>query len=115
ATVKGRAIAGRVLANRKMGKAVFLDVYDGSGKLQVYLNAKQVGDHGMAIYENLDLGDFIWVKGNVQRTRTGEITLFATELRFLTKALAVPPLPREYTDEAGNKKLADALTDPELR
>jgi lysyl-tRNA synthetase class 2 len=115
AAIEGKAIAGRVLANRKMGKAVFLDVYDGAGKLQVYLNAKQVGEQGMAIYENLDLGDFLWVKGNVQRTRTGEITLFASELRFLTKALAVPPLPREYTDEAGNKKLADALTDPELR
>ena len=97
ATVEGKAIAGRVLANRKMGKKeIFLDVYDGSGKLQVYMNEKGIGTQGMAIYENLDLGDFIWVKGDVQRTRTGEITLFASELRFLTKALGVPPLPREF-------------------
>jgi lysyl-tRNA synthetase class 2 len=113
--LEGRAIAGRVLANRKMGKAVFLDVYDESGKLQVYLNVKGVGELGMQVYENLDLGDFIWVKGDVQRTRTGEITLFAAELRFLTKALSVPPLPREFTDEHGNKKMVDALTDAELR
>lgn len=116
ATIKDCAIAGRVLANRKMGKkAIFLDVFDGSGKLQVYMNEKGIGEQGIGIYENLDLGDFVWVRGDVQRTRTGEITLFATELRFLTKALAVPPLPREFTDEDGNKKSIDALTDPELR
>lgn len=115
AKVEGRAIAGRVLANRKMGKAVFLDVYDGSGRMQVYLNAKGVGEPGMKIHENLDLGDFIWARGDVQRTRTGEVTLFASELRFLTKALSVPPLPREFTDEAGVKQSIDALTDPELR
>jgi lysyl-tRNA synthetase, class II len=116
AVLKDCAIAGRVLANRKMGKkAIFLDVYDGSGKLQVYMNEKGIGAQGMAIHDNLDLGDFVWVKGDVQRTRTGEITLFASELRFLTKALAVPPLPREFTDEQGNKKSVDALTDPELR
>jgi len=116
ASLKDAAIAGRVLANRKMGKkAIFLDIYDGSGKLQVYLSEKSVGAQGMAIYENLDLGDFVWARGDVQRTRTGEITLFATELRFLTKALSVPPLPREFTDEQGNKKSVDALTDPEQR
>ncbi|MCA8915528.1 MAG: lysine--tRNA ligase [Planctomycetes bacterium] len=116
AALKDCAIAGRVLANRKMGKkAIFLDVYDGSGKLQVYMNEKGIGAQGMAIYENLDLGDFVWVKGDVQRTRTGEVTLFASELRFLTKALSVPPLPREFTDEEGNKKSVDALTDPEQR
>jgi lysyl-tRNA synthetase, class II len=113
--LENRAVAGRVLANRKMGKAVFLDIYDESGKLQVYLNAKNVGESGMAIYENLDLGDFIWVKGDVQRTRTGEITLFANELQFLTKSLSVPPLPREYTDDEGNKQTMRALADPELR
>jgi lysyl-tRNA synthetase, class II len=115
AKLPGRAAAGRVLADRKMGKAVFLDLYDGTGKLQVYLNAKNAGAQAMAVYEQLDLGDFLWVKGDVQRTRTGEITLFAHELRFLTKALSVPPLPREYTDEQGNKRAMDALTDPELR
>lgn len=115
AKLEGRALAGRVLANRRMGKAVFLDVYDGSGRMQVYLNAKGIGEQGMAIYDNIDLGDFLWVRGDIQRTRTGEVTLFATELRFLTKALSVPPLPREFTDEAGNKQSIDALTDPELR
>jgi lysyl-tRNA synthetase class 2 len=116
ASLKDAAIAGRVLANRKMGKkAIFLDIYDGSGKLQVYLSEKSVGAQGMAIYDNLDLGDFVWARGDVQRTRTGEVTLFASELRFLTKALSVPPLPREFTDEQGNKKSVDALTDPEQR
>ena len=110
-----RAVAGRVLANRKMGKAVFVDVYDQTGKLQVYLNAKTVGEQGMKVYENIDLGDFVWFKGDVQRTRTGEITLFAAEIQFLTKALSVPPLPREYKDEQGNVKHATAFTDPEMR
>ncbi len=115
AKVEGVAIAGRVLANRRMGKAVFLDLYDETGKLQVYLNAKQTGELAMKVADNLDLGDFIWAKGTLQRTRAGEVTLFTSELRFLTKALSVPPLPREFTDEQGNKKSVDALTDPELR
>ncbi|MHC4839707.1 MAG: lysine--tRNA ligase [Planctomycetota bacterium] len=114
--LEGKAIAGRVLANRKMGKkAIFMDVFDGTGKIQVYLNKNGIGEEGMAIHENLDLGDFVWIKGDVQRTRTGEITIFASELSFLTKALGVPPLPREFTDEDGNKQKVDALTDSELR
>ncbi|KAA0214254.1 lysine--tRNA ligase [bacterium] len=113
--IGGRAVAGRVLANRKMGKAVFLDLFDESGKIQVYLNAKSLGEQAMAVYEQIDLGDFIWVKGDVQRTRTGEITLFAAELKFLTKSLAVPPLPRVYKDEQGVEHSADAFTDTELR
>ena len=114
-SVAGKAVAGRVLANRKMGKAVFIDVFDETGKMQIYLNAKSIGETGMAIYEQLDLGDFIWVKGSVQRTRTGEITLFASEFKFLTKALAVPPLPRTYKDDAGLEHTHDAFTDTELR
>lgn len=113
--IAGKAVAGRVLANRKMGKAVFLDVFDETGKVQVYLNAKSVGDAAMAVYEQIDLGDFIYVKGDVQRTRTGEVTLFAAELKFLTKALAVPPLPRTYRDESGKEVTHDAFTDTELR
>ena len=110
-----RALAGRVLANRKMGKAAFLDLYDGSGRMQIYLNKKIAGESAMAIYQQIDLGDFIWVKGSVQRTRTGEVTLFVHELQFLTKALAVPPLPRTYKDKDGTEHTTDALTDPELR
>lgn len=113
--IAGKAVAGRVLANRKMGKAVFIDVFDETGKVQVYLNAKSVGDAAMAVYDQIDLGDFIYVKGDVQRTRTGEVTLFATELKFLTKALAVPPLPRTYKDESGKEITHDAFTDTELR
>jgi len=115
AKLAGRAIAGRVLANRKMGKAVFVDVYDQSGKLQVYINAKGVGEAGMKVYENIDLGDYVHFSGEVQRTRTGEVTLFANGITFLTKALAVPPLPREFKDEQGNVKHVTSFTDPELR
>ncbi len=113
--ITGKAVAGRVLANRKMGKAVFLDVFDETGKVQVYLNAKTVGEPAMAVHEQIDLGDFIYVKGDIQRTRTGEVTLFASELKFLTKALAVPPLPRTYKDESGKEVTHDAFTDTELR
>ena len=109
------AIAGRVLANRKMGKAVFVDVYDQTGKMQVYINAKGVGEAGMKVYDQIDLGDYVHFSGEVQRTRTGEVTLFASGITFLTKALAVPPLPREFKDEQGNVKHLTAFTDPELR
>ncbi|MCC6574996.1 MAG: lysine--tRNA ligase [Planctomycetes bacterium] len=114
-TLAAQAVAGRVLANREMGKAAFIDVFDATGKIQVYLNKKGVGDRGWEIYRNLDLGDFVWVKGDVQRTRTGEISLFAAEIQFLTKSLSVPPLPRVYKDEQGVERKADSFTDTELR
>ncbi len=82
-------IAGRVMALRDMGKSKWLDLRDRSGKIQVNLLKKRVGEN----FEQarcLDLGDFLEVKGLLMKSRRGEITVFADSFRFLCKAIEPP-------------------------
>ncbi len=82
-------VAGRVVAKRDMGKATFIDLQDGTGRIQVLLRQNALAD-----YENLrliDLGDFIGVHGTPIRTRTGQPTVQAANWTMLTKALHAPP------------------------
>ncbi|MCK6440138.1 MAG: OB-fold nucleic acid binding domain-containing protein, partial [Planctomycetes bacterium] len=114
------ATAGRVLSLRMMGKKVaFLDVWDESGKIQFYINQKEVSPQEWEVFTNLDLGDWLWGKGDVTRTKTGEITLFVKTLKLLTKSLAVPPLEKsgglQEKELRYRKRYADLLADPERR
>ena len=86
--------AGRIVALNKFGKAGFLRLSDGAGKLQVYVRKDTVEDPGFAIYKKLDIGDFIGVEGPLFRTKTGELTLRVEKLTFLAKALK--PLPEKW-------------------
>ena len=86
--------AGRMVANRPHGKAGFLNIRDWTGRIQVYVRKDVVGDEAFEIYNLLDLGDIIGVAGEMQKTRTGEITIFAKSLTVLCKALR--PLPEKY-------------------
>ena len=95
-------VAGRVMALRSHGKAGFGHVLDGSGRIQVYFRADQMGDQ-FRRYELLDVGDWIGVEGPLFRTRTGEITVRAVRLDLLAKALR--PLPEKW----------HGLRDPETR
>ena len=88
------AVPGRILAIRKMGKAVFLDLSDGRTRVQAYVRKDGVGDGGWALLENLDLGDHVGVTGVVFRTRTGELSVKAEGLAFLAKCLR--PLPDKW-------------------
>ena len=88
------AVPGRILAIRKMGKAVFLDLSDGRTRVQAYVRKDGVGDGGWALLENLDLGDHVGVTGVVFRTRTGELSVKADGLVFLAKCLR--PLPDKW-------------------
>ena len=90
---EGRAakVAGRVLAVRNFGKAAFMDVHDSTGKIQVYVRKDQVGDEAYAVFKLLDLGDIVGVQGELGKTRTGEVTIFARQLCILSKALLPPP------------------------
>ena len=83
--------AGRITGVRKMGKATFMDIRDWSGKIQLYMAAKRLGEEKGAVLGLLDLGDFIGVEGQLMKTRTGEITIFADDVQFLGKALLPPP------------------------
>ncbi|MGE0598418.1 MAG: lysine--tRNA ligase [Dehalococcoidia bacterium] len=92
---------GRVVARRDMGKATFIDLLDGSGRIQVLLRQNAIEDY--EILRLVDLGDFIGVHGAPIRTRTGQPTIQATSWTMLTKALHAPP--EKY----------HGLADPELR
>ncbi|HHX07670.1 MAG TPA: lysine--tRNA ligase [Erysipelothrix sp.] len=84
-------IAGRVMTKRVMGKAGFLHLQDRDGQLQVYVRKDTVGEEWFEYFQNLDLGDIIGVEGDVFRTNHGELSLKATKITHLTKALRVLP------------------------
>lgn len=86
--------AGRITAHRDMGRSHFLDISDFSGRIQVYVNRKELSDEQAAVFENLDLGDFLGVTGEYFTTKTGEISIRAQELRILSKSLR--PLPDKW-------------------
>ena len=86
--------AGRIVAMRSFGRASFMHIKDGTGKLQIYVKRDEIGGDGYRIFKKLDIGDFVGVKGRVFRTRTGELTLLAREVRILSKSLR--PLPEKW-------------------
>jgi len=90
---EGRAVAlaGRITAHRDMGKSMFVDIKDVTGRLQVYAQKNVLGDEGFDIFKHLDLGDFIGVQGTMFTTRTGEMTVKLDSFTILAKALRPPP------------------------
>ena len=84
-------VAGRVTAMRGMGKASFIDLRDGSGRIQAYLKQETLGPEAYTLLKEIDLGDFLGVSGRLFRTKTGEPTIEVCELTILTKALRPPP------------------------
>src|SRR5882724_6651074 len=87
-------IAGRISAHRDMGKSHFVDLKDASGRMQIYLQAKELGPEAMEVFKLLDLGDFIGVEGTCFTTKTGEPTLKVHKLELLAKSLR--PLPEKW-------------------
>jgi lysyl-tRNA synthetase class 2 len=85
------SVAGRVTAHRDMGKSMFIDVRDQSGRLQVYAQKNVLGEEKFDVFRHLDLGDFIGVTGSLFTTKTGEISIRLTSFEILTKALRPPP------------------------
>jgi len=84
-------VAGRVMALRNFGKAAFLDVRDSTGAIQVYIRKQTVGEDVFNVFKQLDLGDIVCAEGTLNKTRTGEITVFASRFAILTKSLLAPP------------------------
>jgi lysyl-tRNA synthetase class 2 len=83
--------AGRIVQRRGMGKVYFLDFKDWTGRIQVYLGQKQVGETGWGLAQQLDLGDLLGVDGKLGLTKTGELTIFAEAIHFLGKSLLPHP------------------------
>jgi lysyl-tRNA synthetase, class II len=86
--------AGRITAHRDMGKSHFLDLRDATGRIQIYIHAKEVGPKLIDLFRSLDLGDFIGVEGTCFVTKSGEPTLKVRTFRLLAKALR--PLPEKW-------------------
>ena len=86
--------AGRITAHRDMGKSHFVDLRDASGRIQIYVHAKEVGQEMVDLFSLLDLGDFIGVEGECFLTKTGEPSLKVRKLEVLSKSLR--PLPEKW-------------------
>jgi lysyl-tRNA synthetase class 2 len=109
-------VAGRLMSRRDMGKASFASLQDSTGKIQIYIKRDEIcPGEDKNLYDKvwkhlLDLGDIVGVKGYVFTTKTGEISIHASEFAILTKSLKPLPVVREKEGET-----FDAVTDPEFR
>ncbi len=97
------SVAGRLMSRRKMGKASFAHVQDVSGQLQLYVSRDRLGEESYESFLDLDIGDIVGVSGTLMRTKKGELSVAAKEIRLLSKALR--PLPEKF----------HGLTDAEMR
>jgi len=108
------AVAGRIMSNRRMGKAAFFHIQDQHGRIQIYLKKDVVGDFQFDVYKLLDIGDIVGIVGKVFKTRTGEISIFAEKLELLCKSLRPLPIVKEKIVD-GEKITFDPFSDKELR
>lgn len=111
-------VAGRIRTMRRMGRLIFLDLADATGKIQILIGQKQVPERDWQLCECLDLGDLLGVDGHFGKTKTGELTVFATQLHFLTKSLLPHPdkwAGIEDVEFALRHRYLDLIYNPELR
>lgn len=87
-------VAGRITAHRDMGKSHFVDISDLSGRIQIFIHAKEVGEEQFGIFKLLDLADFIGVEGECFVTKTGEPSIRVKKLTVLSKSLR--PMPSQW-------------------
>ncbi len=117
-TEEAYRVAGRLAARREMGKAAFLDLVDGSGRIQIHARRDVLGEEEFARLVGLDLGDLIGVDGTVFKTRRGELSLRATAWTLLAKSLRPPPDKfhgLEDTELRYRHREIDLIANPETR
>jgi len=111
-------LAGRITAHRDMGKSMFIDIRDQSGRIQVYAQKNVLGDEQFAIFQHLDLADFIGVKGTLFTTRTNEISVKISSFTILAKALRPPPAKwhgLEDTEIRYRQRYLDLMANDEVK
>lgn len=91
---KTYSMAGRIMSIRGFGKASFIHIKDSSGSIQAYIRKDRVGDEQYQVFKLMDIGDHIGIKGSFFKTRTGELTILANDIKLLTKSLR--PLPEKW-------------------
>ncbi|MBW7903152.1 MAG: lysine--tRNA ligase [Rhodocyclaceae bacterium] len=111
-------VAGRMMLKRVMGKASFATIQDMSGRIQVYVTRDAVGEDVYADFKHWDLGDIFGVVGTLMKTKTGELTVKAAEIRLLTKSLR--PLPEKFhgltdTEQKYRQRYLDLMTNEQSR
>jgi len=111
-------LAGRIMAIRKHGRASFLDIKDGTGKMQVYFKEDFLGKDKFQIFEKLDIGDIIGVEGVLFKTKTGEETVNASDFKILAKSLR--PLPEKWhglkdVETRYRQRYLDIIANPEVK
>jgi lysyl-tRNA synthetase class 2 len=112
------ALAGRITAHRDMGKSMFMDIRDQSGRIQIYAQKNVLGEEQFAIFQHLDLADFIGVRGTLFTTKTNEISVKITSFVILAKALRPPPAKwhgLEDTEIRYRQRYLDLMANPEVK
>jgi lysyl-tRNA synthetase class 2 len=113
------SVAGRVMAKRKMGKSAFFDIRDGEGKIQLlFQNIDKYDEDQIKLFNDLDIGDFLGVEGNLLRTKSGEPTVWVAEFTLLAKSLR--PLPEKWhglgdIDTRHRQRYLDLISNSEVR
>ena len=112
------SLAGRMMSKRIMGKASFAHLRDQKGDIQIFVKRDLLGDEAYAAFKKLDIGDIIGVKGEVFRTKMGEISVRISELTLLSKSLL--PLPEKFhglTDREARyrQRYVDLIMNPEVK
>ncbi|GFE58104.1 lysine--tRNA ligase [Geobacter sp. AOG1] len=111
-------VAGRIIARRSFGKAAFVQLQDRKGRMQLYVKKDSVGEEAFERFETFDIGDIIGAVGKPFRTKTGELSLHASEIRLLTKSLL--PLPEKFhgltdVETRYRQRYVDLIVNPEVR
>ncbi len=112
------SLSGRLLSRREHGKAMFGDISDQTGTVQLYLRVNSVGEDNFSIFQSLDIGDLIGITGEVFKTRRGEITVNVSSFSLLAKSLR--PLPEKWhglkdVDLRYRQRYLDLIVNPEVR
>ena len=112
------SVAGRMMSKRVMGKASFCNVRDLKGDIQSYVARDNIGEEEYKDFKKMDIGDIVGIKGEVFKTKTGEISIHAAEVKLLSKSLQV--LPEKYhgltnTDLRYRQRYTDLIMNPDVR
>ncbi|WP_435548852.1 lysine--tRNA ligase [Desulfobacterium sp. N47] len=112
------SVAGRIMAMNSFGKSSFIRFKDRSGQFQAYIRKDKIGDDSYKLFKQLDIGDYVGLKGSLFKTKTGEWTLFAFELRLVCKAIR--PLPEKFhglkdTEKRYRQRYLDLIMNQNVR